>query len=179
MGTKHRETGAPVWYMGEPEIMPWQETGFLTHKHFTKGTLKGLKPTLRSPGYNRTQHIQTTQFCCSNVIFLSLVFLWVLLLWTLSVCVYLPLWPFGLCHLRAYRRLWSAGWVRLLTAPHWDKKMEGFCQDYCLHRPKKPAHKTSQSSKSNTNAQIPTSFYSFNAMRYSLGENKALWIIKL
>lgn len=54
--------------------------------------------------------------------------------------------PFGLCHVRAYSKLGSPGLVWLQTAPYWDKKMEGFCQDPCLHRPREPVHtKMSQS----------------------------------
>lgn len=64
---------------------------------------------------------------------------------TLCLCLYCP---FGLCHLRAYGKLRCPGWVWLQPVPYWDWKMEGFCQDYCLHRPREPVHtKMSQSER--------------------------------
>lgn len=52
------------------------------------------------------------------------------------------------CSKRGLIQSCEAGSVWLQTAPNWNKEMEGFCQDHCLHRPREPVQtKMSQSVK--------------------------------
>lgn len=139
-----------VWYMRKQEIKYWQGEERLFSAH----TLTQISESTESQFWIRRQqqdkkHNRTTLICHPDVIFL----VWLILFHTqthtyahtcmgalfvslsLLLCLF---WPFGLCHLRAYRKLWSPGWVWLRTAPYWDKKTEGFCQEHRLHRPREP-----------------------------------------